>query len=71
MTKENYLKDISKTKKPFIIYKSLKGFDLYTDFSKKIILPNRNIKNVINKKNKNKSANNNTDIFLVLFGTEL
>ena len=54
MTKINYLKDISESKKPFIIYKSLKGFDLYTDFSKKIILTNKNIKNFINQTNKNK-----------------
>ena len=57
MKKDNYLKDIAESKKPFIIYKSNKGFDLFTDFSKKIILSNKNIKNFINnslKKNINK-----------------
>ena len=71
MTKINYLKDISKTKKPFIIYKSLKGFDLYTDFSKKIILTNKNIKNFINKTNKNRSRKKDTDLFLGFFGYEI
>ena len=71
MTKINYLKDISESKKPFIIYKSLKGFDLYTDFSKKIILTNKNIINIINKTNKNKSKNKETDLFLGFFGYEI
>jgi para-aminobenzoate synthetase component I len=71
LTKINYLKDISESKKPFIIYKSLKGFDLYTNFSKKIILTNKNIKNFINKTNKNISTNKNTDLFLGFFGYEL
>ena len=38
MIKKNYLENLNNSKKPFIIYKSNKGFDLYTDFSKKIIL---------------------------------
>ena len=71
MTKINYLKDISESKKPFIIYKSLKGFDLYTDFSKKIILNNKNIKNFINKTNKNKKKIKETDLYLGFFGYEV
>ena len=71
MTKINYLKDISESKKPFIIYKSLKGFDLYTDFSKKIILTDKNIKNFINKTNKNRLIYKDTDLFLGFFGYEI
>ena len=71
MTKINYLKDISESKKPFIIYKTLKGFNLYTDFSKRIILTNKNIKNFINKTNKNKKKIKETDIFLGFFGYEI
>ena len=71
MTKINYLKEISDSKKPFIIYKSLKGFDLYTDFSKKIILNNKNIKNFINKKNKNKKKIKETDLYIGFFGYEV
>ena len=71
MTKINYLKDISESKKPFIIYKSLKGFDLYTDFSKKIILTNKNIKNFINKVNNSKKKIKDTDLFLGFFGYEV
>jgi para-aminobenzoate synthetase component I len=73
LTKINYLEVISRSKKSFIIYKSLKGFDLYTDFSKKIILTNKNIKNFINKINKTKTKikNKNTDLFLGFFGYEI
>jgi len=51
LNKKNYLLDLNNSKKPFIIYKSDKGFDLYTDFSKKIILNNNNIEKFINKNN--------------------
>ena len=71
MTKINYLKDISETKKPFIIYKSLKGFDLYTDFSKKIVLTNNNVKKFINKSTKLKSKKKETDLFIGFFGYEI
>ena len=71
LTKTNYLKDISDSKKSFIIYKSLKGFDLYTDFSKKIILTNKNIENFINKTSKNKLKIKDTDLFIGFFGYEI
>ena len=48
------LSDIHQSGKPYIIYKSQKGFDLYTDFSKKIILNNKNIKSFLSIKNKKK-----------------
>ena len=71
MNTQDYLKTISKSKKPFIIYKSKKGFDLYTNFSKKIILTNKNINNFINKINKNKLRDKNTDLFIGFFGYEI
>ena len=71
MTTQDYLKTISKSKKPFIIYKSNKGFDLYTNFSKKIILTNKNIHSFINKISKNKSKNKNTDLYIGFFGYEI
>ena len=71
MTINNYLKEIAKSKKPFIIYKSNKGFDLYTDFSKKIILSNKNIKNFINNSTKKKTKNKETDLYIGFFGYEI
>ena len=71
MTKINHLKEIAKSNKSFIIYKSDKGFDLYTDFSKKIILTNNNIKNFINKARQFKSKKKETDLFIGFFGYEI
>jgi len=65
----NHLTKIHLSGKPYIIYKSQNGFDLYTDFSKKIILNNKNIKSFLNKKNKKQSKN--TDLFIGFFGYEL
>ncbi len=69
MNKQNQLAEIHQSGKPYIIYKSQKGFDLYTDFSKKIILNNNNIKSFLIKKNKKKLKN--TDLFIGFFGYEL
>ena len=71
MITQDYLKTISKSKKPFIIYKSNKGFDLYTNFSKKIILTNKNIHSFINKISKNKFKNKSTDLYIGFFGYEI
>ena len=69
MSKQNQLTEIHQSGKPYIIYKSQKGFDLYTDFSKKIILNNKNVKSFLGNKNKKKSKN--TDLFIGFFGYEL
>ena len=71
MTKINHLRKISESKKPFIIYKSDKGFDLYTDFSKKIILTKNNIQNFINKVTLFKTKKKETDLFIGFFGYEI
>ena len=70
MSKINQLRDINKSQKSFIIYKSNKGFNLYTDFSKKIILNNRNILGFLKKKNSVKTLKP-TDLFIGFFGYEL
>ena len=71
MTKLDHLKEITESKKPFIIYKSDEGFDLFTNFSKKIILTNRNIQNFINNVSKNKPNRKDTDLFIGFFGYEI
>ena len=53
MSKKNQLSDIHNSGKSYIIYKSKKGFDLYTNFSKKIILNNSNISKFLSKKHNN------------------
>ena len=69
MNRTDQLTKIHLSGKPYIIYKSQNGFDLYTDFSKKITLNNRNIKSFLTKKNKKQSTN--TDLFIGFFGYEL
>ncbi|MDC3065481.1 chorismate-binding protein [Candidatus Pelagibacter sp.] len=69
MNRLNQLTKIHQSGKPYVIYKSKKGFNLYTDFSKKIILNNKNIKSFLTKKNKKKSKD--TDLFIGFFGYEL
>ena len=69
MNRQHQLTEINNSGKAFIIYKSQKGFNLYTDFSKKIILNNRNIKNFLKKKFKKKTKK--TDLFIGFFGYEL
>jgi len=66
---QKQLADIHYSGKPYIIYKSTKGFDLYTNFSRKIILNNKNIGSFLNKKYKSK--NKETDLFIGFFGYEL
>jgi len=71
LIKKNYLEDLNNSKKSFIIYKSNKGFDLYTDFSKKIILTKNNIEKFINQSTKLRSKKKETDLFIGFFGYEI
>ena len=65
------LNDINSSGKPYVIYKTTKGFDLFTDFSKKIILSNKNIINFFKSINSNKKKNKKTDLYIGFFGYEL
>ena len=71
LIRENYLDRINNSNKPFIIYKKTKGFDLFTNFSKRIILSNKNIKEFLDKKFKFKKNYKNTDLLIGFFGYEL
>ena len=64
------LTNLNNSGDPYIIYKSNKGFDLYTNFSKKIILNKKNISSFLNKK-KGSQKFKNTDLFIGFFGYEL
>jgi para-aminobenzoate synthetase component 1 len=69
LNKQNQLAEIHNSDKPYIIYKSKKGFNLFTNFSKKIILNNKNVQSFLKKKHKNNKKN--TDLFIGFFGYEL
>ena len=65
-----YLEKLYNSDKPLIIYKVNDGYNLYTDFSKKIILTNNNINNFFNLFSK-KKHNKETDLYIGFFGYEI
>ena len=65
-----YLEKLYNSDKPLIIYKVNGGYNLYTDFSKKIILTNNNINNFFNLFSK-KKHNKETDLYIGFFGYEI
>ena len=65
------LKDINSSGKPYIIYKTPKGFDLFTDFSKKIILSNKNVVDFVNSIPFSKKKLKKTDLYIGFFGYEI
>jgi para-aminobenzoate synthetase component 1 len=71
LIRENYLNRINSSNKSFVIYKTIKGFDLFTDFSKKITLNNKNIIKFLNQKHKFKIKYKDTDLMIGFFGYEL
>ncbi len=65
-----YLEKLYYSDKPLIIYKVQNGYNLYTDFSKKIILSQKNINNFF-KLFENKKYKNETDLLIGFFGYEI
>ena len=65
-----YLEKLYQSDKPLIIYKVKDGYNLYTDFSKKIILNNKNIDKFFNIFS-NKKFKKNTDLYIGFFGYEI
>ena len=49
MKKNYYLEKLYNSKKPFIVYKVEGGYDLFTDFSKKVYINNKNVKSFFKK----------------------
>ena len=65
-----YLERLYNSDKPVIIYKVNGGYNLYTDFSKKIILTNNNINNFFSLFSK-KKIHKETDLYIGFFGYEI
>jgi len=65
-----FLERLYESDKPLIIYKVNGGYNIYTDFSKRIILTNKNINNFLNKFNQ-KKISKETDLFIGFFGYEI
>ena len=71
MSTNKILNDINLSTKPYVIYKTSNGFDLFTDFSKKIILSNNNVANFLDTISSNKKKIKKTDLYIGFFGYEL
>ena len=71
MSTNKILNDINLSAKPYVIYKTSNGFDLFTDFSKKIILSNNNVTNFLETISSNKKKIKKTDLYIGFFGYEL
>ncbi len=71
MNTNKILNDINLSTKPYVIYKTSKGFDLFTDFSKKIILSNNNVNNFLKINFSNKKKIKKTDLYIGFFGYEI
>jgi len=65
-----YLEKLYNSDKPLIIYKVNDGYNLYTDFSKKIIITKSNINNFFNLFSK-KKISKETDLYIGFFGYEI
>jgi len=65
-----YLEKLYQSDKPLIIYKVKDGYNLYTDFSKKIILTNYNIDKFFNIFS-NKKIKKETDLYIGFFGHKI
>ena len=65
-----YLEKLYQSDKPLIIYKVKDGYNLYTDFSKKIVLTNHNIDKFFNMLS-NKKIKKETDLYIGFFGHEI
>jgi len=60
-----YLEDLYQSDKPLIIYKVDDGYNIYTDFSKKIILTKKNIHNFL--KSLEKKNTKKKQIYILVF----
>ncbi len=65
-----YLEKLYQSDKPLIIYKIDDGYNIYTDFSKKILLNKKNIKKFLQSIEK-KKYKKETDLYLGFFGYEI
>ena len=70
MNTTKQLTNLHNSGNPYIIYKSNRGFDLYTNFSKKIVLNKKNIYKFLSRK-KFSNKLKNTDLHIGFFGYEL
>ena len=65
-----YLEELYQSDEPLIIYKVKQGYNIYTHFSKKVILTNKNISRFFKYFDK-KKYKKETDMIIGFFGYEI
>ncbi len=72
LNNKEYLNRLYQSDKPLIIYKTDKGYDIYTDFSKRIIINKKNLKYFLNTQSKlKKSKIEELNCYVGFFGYKL
>ncbi len=72
LNNKEYINKIFQSNKPLIIYKTVGGYDVYTDFKEKIVLNSKNLKNFLNKKTlQPKSSIKELNCYVGFFGFQL
>ncbi len=72
LNNKEYLNRLYQSDKPLIIYKTNKGYDIYTDFSRRIIINKKNLKYFLNIQSKlKKSKIEELNCYVGFFGYKL
>ena len=72
LNNKEYLNRLYQSDKPLIIYKTDKGYDIYTDFSRRIIINKKNLKYFLNIQSKSKKSNiEELNCYVGFFGYKL
>ena len=72
LNNKEYLNRLYQSDKPLIIYKTDKGYDIYTDFSRRIIINKKNLKYFLNTQSKlKKSKIKELNCYVGFFGYKL
>ena len=72
LNNKEYINKIFQSNKPLIIYKTVGGYDVYTDFKEKIVLNSKNFKSFLNKQTKKlKSPIKELNCYVGFFGFQL
>ena len=72
LNNKEYLNKIFQSNKPLIVYKTVGGYDVYTDFKERIVLNSKNLKHFLNKKTSQpKSSIKELNCYVGFFGFQL
>ncbi len=72
LNNKEYLNRLYQSNKTLIIYKTNKGYDIYTDFSRRVIINKKNLKYFLNTQSKSKKSKiKELNCYIGFFGYKL